>query len=110
MPWQRAPSRCLAKNTARRCASSRWGRRPRRSAADVPARLARLLDESRRRERELAEARRALAVGGQGAGQPRDGESRALSNGKQIGAIAFDGRLVDDVPGRDLRSLADDLK
>src|SRR5436305_1638666 len=82
----------------------------RTSPSELPARLARLLDENRRLERELAEARRALAVGGQGAGQPRDGESRARSNGKQIGAIAFDGRLVDDVPGRDLRSLADDLK
>ena len=82
----------------------------RTSPTELPARLARLLDENRRLERELAEARRALAVGGQGAGQPRDGESRARSNGKQIGAIAFDGRLVDDVPGRDLRSLADDLK
>jgi alanyl-tRNA synthetase len=30
--------------------------------------------------------------------------------GKRIGDIAFDGRLVEDVPGRDLRSLADDLK
>jgi alanyl-tRNA synthetase len=82
----------------------------RTSPTELPARLARLLDENRRLERELAEARRTLAVGGQAAGQPRDGEPRARSNGKQIGAIAFDGRLVDDVPGRDLRSLADDLK
>ncbi len=28
----------------------------------------------------------------------------------KIGDIAFDGRVVDDVPGRELRSLADDLK
>src|SRR5205814_1776382 len=82
----------------------------RTSPTELPARLARLHDENRRLERKLAEARRARAVGGQGAGQPRDSESLALSNGKQIGAIAFDGRLVDDVPGRDLRSLADDLK
>src|SRR5207253_3959644 len=61
----------------------------RTSPTELPARLARLLDENRRLERELAEARRALAVGGQGAGQPRDGESRARSNGKQVGAIAF---------------------
>jgi len=82
----------------------------RTSPSELPARLARLLDENRRLERELAEARRALAVGGQGAGTPRDGERRAAANGKQIGAISFDGRLVEDVPGRDLRSLADDLK
>jgi alanyl-tRNA synthetase len=82
----------------------------RTSAAELPARLTRLLDENRRLERELAEARRALAVGGQPSGAPRGGEQRLASNGKQIGAIAFDGRLVEDVPGRDLRSLADDLK
>jgi alanyl-tRNA synthetase len=82
----------------------------RTSPAELPARLARLLDDNRRLERELAEARRALAVGGQPPGSSRGGEPRAAANGKQIGAIAFDGRLVDDVPGRDLRSLADDLK
>ena len=82
----------------------------RTSAAELPARLTRLLDENRRLERELAEARRALAVGGQPSGSPRGSEQRPASNGKQIGAIAFDGRLVEDVPGRDLRSLADDLK
>jgi alanyl-tRNA synthetase len=82
----------------------------RTSPTELPARLARLLDDNRRLERELAEARRALAVGGQPAGSSRGGEPRDAANGKQIGAIAFDGRLVDDVPGRDLRSLADDLK
>src|SRR5438270_209168 len=40
--------------------------------------------------------------------QGREGD--AAPNGKRIGTIAFDGRVVDDVPGRDLRSLADDLK
>ena len=62
------------------------------------------MDEHRRLERELAEARRALAAaaGGRAATAPRAG--------KRIGDIAFDGRLVEDVPGRELRSLADDLK
>jgi alanyl-tRNA synthetase len=79
----------------------------RTSPSDLPARLARLVDENRRLERELTEARRALAVGGQSASSRGE---RETANGKQIGAIAFDGRVVDDVPGRDLRSLADDLK
>jgi alanyl-tRNA synthetase len=82
----------------------------RTSPAELPSRLARLLDDNRRLERELAEARRALAVGGGTTHASRNGEQRADANGKQIGSIAFDGRLVDDVPGRDLRSLADDLK
>jgi alanyl-tRNA synthetase len=82
--------------------------------AELPARLARLLDEHRRLERELAEARRALAMGVQStAASPGSstGSGRAAAPvGKRIGDIAFDGRLVDDVPGRELRSLADDLK
>ena len=71
------------------------------SPAELPERVVRLVDEQRRLERELAEARRALAAGGgKAAGAP----------GKRIGEIAFDGRIVDDVPGRELRPLADDLK
>jgi alanyl-tRNA synthetase len=82
----------------------------RTSPSELPARLVRLVDDNRRLERELTEARRALAVGNQTAGSSRDGEREAAPNGKRIGTIAFDGRVVDDVPGRDLRSLADDLK
>jgi alanyl-tRNA synthetase len=88
----------------------------RTSPAELPARLARLMDDHRRLERDLAEARRALAVGGQvaiaspnGGGGGRTAPAAAAGI-KQIGDIAFDGRLVDDVPGRELRSLADDLK
>ncbi|HEX5317720.1 MAG TPA: alanine--tRNA ligase [Stellaceae bacterium] len=73
----------------------------RTSPADLPARLSRLVDEHRRLERELADARRALAGAGGKA---------AAGSGKQIGGVSFDGRVVDDVPGRELRSLADDLK
>ena len=82
----------------------------RTSPAEIPARLARLVDDNRRLERELAEARRALAMGQQAAGVPRGGDQAAAPNGKRIGDVAFDGRVVDDVPGRELRSLADDLK
>jgi alanyl-tRNA synthetase len=60
-----------------------------------------LVDEHRRLEHELADARRALAGGG-GRG--------AAASGKQLGDVVFDGRVVDDVPGRELRSLADELK
>ncbi|HTZ35994.1 MAG TPA: alanine--tRNA ligase, partial [Stellaceae bacterium] len=74
----------------------------RTSPADLPARVGRLVEEQRRLERELAEARRALA--GAGPGQA------AAPSAAKIGDVAFDGRVVDDVPGRELRSLADDLK
>jgi alanyl-tRNA synthetase len=72
----------------------------RTSPAELPARIAGLVDERRRLDRELAEARRALA-----------GARPAIEAGpKRIGAIAFDGRVIDGVPGRELRALADDLK
>ena len=73
----------------------------RTSPTELPARLQRLIEDNRRLERELAEARKALASGG---------GDRVAPAGKRIGDIAFDGRVVDDVPGRELRSLADDLK
>jgi alanyl-tRNA synthetase len=72
----------------------------RTSPAELPLRIGALVEERRRLERELAEARRALA----GAGPA----SRTAA--RRIGDIAFDGRLVEDVPGRELKSLADDLK
>ncbi len=72
----------------------------RTSPAELPARIRSLVDERRKLERELAEARRALA----GAGPA------AKSTERRIGEVAFDGRIVDDVPGRELKSLADDLK
>jgi alanyl-tRNA synthetase len=72
----------------------------RTSPGELPARLTRLIEDNRRLERELAEARRARVGGGEA----------AAPAGKRIGDIAFDGRVVDDVPGRELRSLADDLK
>ncbi|HUC73469.1 MAG TPA: DHHA1 domain-containing protein, partial [Stellaceae bacterium] len=72
----------------------------RTSPAELPARVTSLVDERRRLERELAEARRALASAG----------PATKAGAKRIGGIAFDGRVVDDVPGRELKSLADDLK
>ena len=72
----------------------------RTTPSELPARVASLVDERRRLERELSEARRALANAGP-ATKPAE---------KRIGDIAFDGRVVDGVPGRELKSLADDLK
>jgi alanyl-tRNA synthetase len=72
----------------------------RSSTTELPARITGVVEERRRLERELAEARRALASSG----------SAPKSTAKQIGDIAFEARLVDGVPGRELKSLADDLK
>ena len=67
---------------------------------DVPGRVAQLLDERRRLERELAEARRLLATGG--------GQSAVAA--REVGGIRFSPRLLDGVPARELKSLADDIK
>ena len=72
----------------------------RTNPAELPARIAGVVEERRRLERELADARRALANAGP---SPKTTE-------KRIGEIAFEARLVDGVPGRELKSLADDLK
>ncbi|HEX6979240.1 MAG TPA: alanine--tRNA ligase [Alphaproteobacteria bacterium] len=69
---------------------------------EVPARIANLLEEKRRLERELAEARRALVTGGSGAG----GGSLA----EEIGGLRFAGRHLENVPARELKAMADDLK
>jgi alanyl-tRNA synthetase len=72
----------------------------RTSPSDLSARIAGMVEAQRRLERELSEVRRALV---------RAGPPRATTE-KRIGDIAFDGRVVDGVPGRELKSLADDLK
>jgi alanyl-tRNA synthetase len=71
----------------------------RTSAAELPARLAALLEERKKLERELSEARRAAATGG---GTP--------SAAKEINGVKFAGRALDGVPAKELKSLADDLK
>jgi len=72
----------------------------RTSTAELPARLAALLDERKKLERELSEARRAAATGG--------GAQQAAA--KDIAGIKFAGRALDGVPAKELKSLADDLK
>jgi len=68
--------------------------------ADVPSRVGALMDERRKLEKELADARRALATGG----------GSAASDAKEIAGIKFTGKALDGVPPRELKSMADDLK
>ena len=68
--------------------------------ADLPARVAALLEDRKRLERELAESRKKLATGGGGA-------APAVS---AVGDIRFIGRTFDDVPARELKPMADSLK
>jgi alanyl-tRNA synthetase len=83
----------------------------RTSPAELPARVVNLVEERRRLERELADARRTLAVSGfKGAGSLHADPQVVSPSQKLIGEVTFDRRIVDDVPGRELKSLADELK
>jgi len=70
---------------------------------DAPARLAALLDERKRLERELADAKRKLAMGG-GAG---DG---AAEKPRDIGGVKLLARAVEGIEAKDLKSMVDDAK
>jgi len=69
---------------------------------DMPQRLAQVLDERRRLERELSEAKKKLAMGGAGA-QGADGV-------RVVGDVKLLARAVEGIDLKDLRSLADEGK
>ena len=73
------------------------------SPADVPARVEALLEERRKLERELSDARKKLALGG-GAGVAGTGE------GETVAGVNFLGRVVSGVAPKDLKPLADEGK
>jgi alanyl-tRNA synthetase len=68
---------------------------------DAPERVQALVEERRRLERELAEARKKLALGGGGAAEP------AM---RQIGRLKLMARAVEGVAPKDLRGLVDQGK
>jgi alanyl-tRNA synthetase len=69
---------------------------------DMPQRLAQVLDERRRLERELSEAKKKLAMGG-GSAQGADGV-------RVVGDVKLLARAVEGIDLKDLRSLADEGK
>ena len=68
---------------------------------DLPKRLAQLLNERRDLEREVSKLRKQVAMGGNAA----SGQDTETING-----TGFIGRVVNDVPPRDLRALVDESK
>ena len=68
--------------------------------ADLPARLEALVDERRRFEREAADLRRKLAIGG----------GSSVNGFKQVGDIRFAARTLEGVPAKELRGTADAIK
>ena len=69
--------------------------------ADVPKRIEALIEECQKLELELAEVRNRMETGGD--------ETQAAET-KDVGGIKFSPRLLDGVPAKELKSLADDLK
>ena len=71
---------------------------------EVPARLAALLDERKRLEKELAEAKKALALGGGGTGgatAPAD---------ETVAGVTFSGQVLEGLDPKELRPLLDAAK
>jgi alanyl-tRNA synthetase len=71
------------------------------SASELPERISGLMEERRRLERELAETRRKLATGGGSAAAPE---------AKEVGGVKLASRVLEDVPPKDLKPMADALK
>jgi alanyl-tRNA synthetase len=70
---------------------------------DAPGRIAALLDERKKLERELTDARKKLAMGGGSAGEGSDGV-------RTVGDVKLMARSVEGIDLKDLRSLADEGK
>jgi alanyl-tRNA synthetase len=69
---------------------------------EVPARLTALLEERKRLERELSEAKRALALSG--------GGSKDAPADEDVGGITFSGQILEGIEARALRGLLDEAK
>ncbi len=72
---------------------------------EVPARIAALLDERKRLEKELADAKKALALGGGGA----DGGTSQAAD-EEIAGVTFSGQVIEGLNPKELRPLLDEAK
>lgn len=70
---------------------------------DVPARVATLVEERRRLERELAEAKKALALGG-------GGKAESAAGPENIGGVNFLPQIVEGLDPKGLRGVVDETK
>jgi alanyl-tRNA synthetase len=75
---------------------------------DMPARITALMEERKKLERDLSDARRKLAMGG-GAGGSNSAAASAAGV-REIGNVKLMARAVEGIEMKDLKSLADDGK
>jgi len=73
---------------------------------DVPARVAALVEQSRKLERELADAKRAIAMAGSSGGT----SSAEAAQAETIGSVSFLGRVIEGLDPKMLRGLVDETK
>jgi alanyl-tRNA synthetase len=73
---------------------------------DLPARLATLVEGQRRIERELSDARKALAL----AGSDANAGNAAADEMRDVGGVMMIGSVLNGVPGKDLKGMADEFK
>jgi alanyl-tRNA synthetase len=71
---------------------------------ELPARIAQVMDERRKLERELSDAKKRLAMGGGG------GKAEAADGVRVVGDVKLLARAVEGIELKDLRSLADEGK
>ncbi|WP_310496975.1 alanine--tRNA ligase [Sandarakinorhabdus sp.] len=69
---------------------------------DLPARVAAMVDERKRLERELADAKKALALAGPG--------TAAKAGPENVGGISFQGQVIEGLDAKNLRGLVDEAK
>ena len=73
---------------------------------DMPARIAALMEERKKLERDLSDARKKLAMGGGAAA----GNGAAASGVREVGNVKLMARAVEGIEMKDLKSLVDDGK
>jgi alanyl-tRNA synthetase len=75
---------------------------------DMPARIAALMEERKKLERDLSEARKKLAMGGGAA--VTNGATASTAGVREVGNVKLMARAVEGIEMKDLKSLADDGK
>jgi alanyl-tRNA synthetase len=69
--------------------------------AKVSERVESLLDERKKMEREIADLRKKLATGG---------GAQAANDVKEVNGIKYLGKVLDGIPGKELKSMVDEMK
>jgi alanyl-tRNA synthetase len=75
---------------------------------DMPARIAALMEERKKLERDLSDARKKLAMGGGAAAS--NGSAGGVAGVREVGNVKLMARAVEGIEMKDLKSLADDGK